>query len=102
MLSALGLMGIKQIHHMNALKTLLAAVINGASVVVFIQDEVVEWHYAFIMAIAAILGGYVGARIARLLNPQLVRWVVILIGFGLAAHYFYQHYKGGAVAQPVT
>ena len=37
MLSALGLMGLHDIHHMNAVKTVLAAVINGVSVVVFVS-----------------------------------------------------------------
>ena len=38
MLSSLGLMGIGDIHRMNALKTVLAACINGVSVVVFVWD----------------------------------------------------------------
>ena len=36
MLSSLGLMGIGDIHRMNAVKTILAAAINGVSVAVFI------------------------------------------------------------------
>jgi uncharacterized membrane protein YfcA len=87
MLSALGLMGIKDIHQMNALKTLLAAVINGTSVLVFVYDGVVRWHYALIMAVTAIVGGYLGARLAHRMNRQVVRWIVIIIGFGLAAYY---------------
>jgi uncharacterized membrane protein YfcA len=90
MLSALALMGFGDIHHMNALKTLLAGVINGVSVVVFVVDQVVEWRYALSMAIAAIIGGYFGARVARRLNRNFVRWLVIAIGFGLAAYFFYQ------------
>ena len=90
MLSALGLMGLGDIHHMNALKTLLAGVINGVSVVIFVLERVVEWRYALAMAVAAIIGGYLGARVARRLNRNLVRCIVIAIGFGLAAYFFYQ------------
>jgi uncharacterized protein len=93
MLSALGLMGFNDIHRMNALKVLLAACINGISVAVFVAERTVEWRYAGSMAVAATLGGYLGARVARRLDDNLVRWVIILIGFGLAAHFFYKQWK---------
>jgi uncharacterized protein len=96
MLSALGLMGFADIHRMNALKTLLAACINGVSVVVFVAEQKVEWRYASSMAVAAIIGGYLGARVARRLDDNLVRWVVILIGLGLAAHFFYKQWRPSA------
>jgi uncharacterized membrane protein YfcA len=48
----------------------------------------VDWHYAWIMALAAILGGYCGARIARRLPAVYVRYTVVAIGFGLSLYYF--------------
>lgn len=92
MLSALGFMGVGNIHRMNAVKTFLAATINGASVVVFIQGGLVNWNYAIPMAAAAIVGGYVGARVARRLPTSIVRYAVIAIGFGLAVYYFTRQY----------
>ena len=92
MLSALSLMGLGDIHRMNALKTILAACINGVSVVVFIMGQIVAWRYALVMAVAAIAGGYLGARLARLMNRNVVRWIVILIGFCLAAVFFHKQY----------
>jgi uncharacterized membrane protein YfcA len=88
MITTLGFMGVGDIHRVNAVKTFLAAMINGASVIVFIIDEKVKWEYAGIMAGTAILGGYSGARIARRLPPRYVRYAVIVIGFGLAIYYF--------------
>jgi uncharacterized membrane protein YfcA len=90
MLSSLGLMGLTDIHQMNAVKTFLAACINCVSVGVFALENKVAWHLALIMAIAAIAGGYLGARTARRMNRDVVRWIVIAIGFGLAGYYFYQ------------
>jgi uncharacterized membrane protein YfcA len=98
MLSSLGLMGLTDIHHMNALKTFLAACINGVAVIIFIRERVVDWPYALIMAAAAIAGGYLGARVARVLNRQLVRWIVVLIGFGLAGYFFYKQWSPGSQA----
>ena len=92
MLSALGFMGVGDIHRMNAVKTCLAAGINAASVVVFVRDGLVDWRYAPAMAVAAIVGGYIGARVARRLPARYVRYSVIVIGFGLAAYYFIKKY----------
>lgn len=90
MLSALALMGIGDMHRMNSLKTVLNACINGVSVIVFVHDGKVVWRFALPMAVAAILGGYLGARLALRIKPQVVRWLVIGIGFGLALYYFFR------------
>jgi uncharacterized membrane protein YfcA len=92
MLTALGFMGVGDIHRMNAVKTFLAVLINGASVIVFVWDGLVVWKYALAMAGAAILGGYTGARVARRLPGHYVRYAVIVIGFGLSAYYFIREY----------
>jgi uncharacterized membrane protein YfcA len=92
MLTSLSLMGLGDIHRMNALKTFLAACINGMSVVVFILDGKVQWPYALSMAVAAIVGGYLGAHFSRRLPANVVRWVVIAIGFGLAAYSFWKQW----------
>jgi uncharacterized membrane protein YfcA len=88
MLSALALMDLGDIHRMNGIKTLLNALINGVSVVVFVSDHKVVWNYALAMAVAAILGGLSGARLGRLLPRRVVRWFVILVGLSLAGYYF--------------
>ena len=92
MLTALGFMGVGDIHRMNALKTLLAALINGASVVLFIPTGLVNWNLAWPMVIAAIAGGYAGARVARRLPAAYVRYTVIVIALGLSVYYFIQQY----------
>jgi uncharacterized membrane protein YfcA len=92
MLSSLGLMGLGDIHRMNAVKSFLAACINGISVVVFVIDGRVEWKYVPTMALAAIIGGYLGAHYGRQMNRNVVRWIVVTIGFGLSAYYFTTKY----------
>jgi hypothetical protein len=90
MLSALGLMGLGDIHQMNAVKTVLAACINSTSVVVFVAEQKVVWPLAGLMAVAAIVGGFLGAHFGRRLPRWAVRWLVIVIGFALTANYFYE------------
>jgi uncharacterized membrane protein YfcA len=88
MISSLSLMGLGDIHRVNALKTVLAACINLVSVAIWALHGLVVWKFVPFMALAAILGGYLGARFSRRLNKSLLRWLIIAIGFGLAAYYF--------------
>jgi uncharacterized membrane protein YfcA len=90
MLTSLALMGVGDMHRMNALKTVLNACINGVSVVVFVTDGKVNWTLAVPMAAASILGGYIGAWGALRVKPRAVRWAVVCIGFGLAGYYFWR------------
>jgi len=92
MLSSLAMMGIGDIHQMNALKSLLASAINGMSVIVFLIYAKVDSKFTFVMIIAATVGGFVGASVARRLNKNLIRYSVIAIGFVLAVYYFVRPY----------
>jgi uncharacterized protein len=89
MLSSLAFMGISDIHEMNAVKNVLAATMNGISAVIFAFSGVVTWEYAAVMAVAAILGGYAGARVARRLRPEWVRAFVVAVGFTVALWSYY-------------
>ena len=92
MLSSLGFMGISNIHQMNGVKAILAGVMNGIGAAIFVYDGKVVWRYAIPMAIASIIGGYVGARLARKLSATTVRSIVIAIGFCVAAYSFYRRF----------
>jgi uncharacterized membrane protein YfcA len=87
-------MGLSDIHAMNGLKNFLAAGINGVAVLVFVFGGVVDWPYAAVMAPAAVVGAYAGSRWAKRVDGRIVRIIVICIGFGLAAYYFYKQWKG--------
>jgi uncharacterized protein len=88
MLTSLSFMGVGEIHRINAVKTILAAVINGVSIVVFIVEDKIDWRYAPVMAVASIFGGYYGAVIGRRLPRTLVRGFVVTVGLTLAGYYF--------------
>jgi hypothetical protein len=94
MLSALGFMGISDIHEMNGLKALLAAIINGVTVAIFLYEGAIVWRLAWVMIAAAILGGYAGARLARRTPPHMVRWFVVSVGFAVAGFSFYKQWNG--------
>jgi uncharacterized membrane protein YfcA len=98
MLTALGFMGLTDIHQANSVKTLLASVINAVSVVVFVIGGLIDWPAAAVMAGAAVFGGYVGARVARRLPTAYVRGVVIVIAFTLAGYYLWKQFAAAPPA----
>ena len=48
----------------------------------------VEWHYCLMAMVACAVGGYVSARLARMVPQPVLRGTVIVIGFGMAAWFF--------------
>ena len=87
-LGALAALGVGDVNQMNALKTVLSFCINGISVVVFVAEQKVAWRYALPMAVAAILGGYLGARVALVIRPRYTKWLISAIGLGVASYFF--------------
>jgi len=85
MLAYLSLLGGMEIHQMNAIKNLLAALMNGVASVYFIACGMVDFRGALLMTVGAVAGGFIGARIARRVQPRVVRWSVIVIGLSLTA-----------------
>jgi uncharacterized membrane protein YfcA len=90
MLAAFTLMGMTDIHRMNALKSALGALINGAAVVTFALAGIVQWGPAALMVAGSIAGGFGGAVMARRVDPKRVKLVVIVLGWVLTAAFFYR------------
>jgi uncharacterized membrane protein YfcA len=88
MLATLAMMGMENIHVMNALKTVLASCINGVAVVTFIIAGAIYWPQAILMIVGAIIGGYGGAYFARKLDQRWIRIFVIAVGFIMTIYFF--------------
>jgi uncharacterized membrane protein YfcA len=80
MLAALGLIGLTDLHQMNGLKNILAVGINGIAAIYFALADAVVWGDALVLTLGAILGGYLGARVARHLGRKFVRAAIVVIG----------------------
>ncbi len=87
-----GLCGVTNIHEVNALKVVTAAVSIGIAVFWFIYNGRVVWAYCWQMAILAAIGGYVAARYSKRINQKVMRRFVASIGFLTAAYFFWHAY----------
>jgi uncharacterized membrane protein YfcA len=88
MLALLAIMGMENIHTMNAFKTLLASLANAIAMITFIHARAVVWPQAILMTVGAALGGYGGAWYAQKLDQKVVRYLVIAIGAGMTTYFF--------------
>ena len=88
MLATLAMMGMENIHEMNAVKAVLASCINGVAVIIFIAKGAVVWPQALLMLVGAIIGGYGGAYYARKIEQKWIRIFVIVVGLALTLYFF--------------
>jgi len=87
-LAVLGAMLDDTLTRLNALKQIIAFSINIAAAVFFLFSDQLIWPLAAAMAVGATIGGAVGGRVARKMNPNVLRWIVVIVGFGLAVYYW--------------
>jgi uncharacterized protein len=84
MLSVLGILGMTDILQRNALTSLFSFCVNGVAAIIFISLKMVDWHYVLPMAIAAAVGGYGAAGLAKRVGRVVVRRFVIIVGFAVS------------------
>lgn len=83
----LGILGVflaDGIQAQNALKNLLQAVVNLVAALFFVFTGRVDWPYALCVAIGALAGAPVGARLARRLPTSAFRVLIAVFGIVVA------------------
>jgi uncharacterized membrane protein YfcA len=79
----------------NVLKNLLSGLTGVVAVIVFVVSGSVAWPHTLVMGAGALVGGYAGARLARVIPQRVVRWIVIVIGCILTVVYARRAWWGG-------
>ena len=92
MIALLALLGMTNIHRINAYKTVQGAACNGIALLAFVSKGIIYWRHAGVMLAGAVLGGYFGAHFAQKMKQQHVRWIVIAIGLGMSSYFFWKTY----------
>ena len=79
----LGILGIgleEPMPRLNALKNVLAMLVNGVAGIVFILVSDVDWWVALVIAVGSVLGAQLGARVGRRLPPTVYRVFIVTVG----------------------
>ncbi|PRY18787.1 hypothetical protein CLV70_14420 [Pseudosporangium ferrugineum] len=79
--AALALVLDESLNRINALKNVLSASVGLVTVVVFAIFAPIHWGAVLVVAPATVIGGYVGARVARRLPARVLK--VLIVAFGV-------------------
>lgn len=79
-LSLMGLFLGDSLQRINALKNVLAAVVNGIAALFFIVVAHMDWAAVALIASGSTLGGLIGARVGRRLPPTALRGLIVAVG----------------------
>ncbi len=85
----LGILGValpQDLHRTNALKNVLAGLVNGVAGLYFALVAHVAWAPAGIIAAASIVGGQLGAHYGRRLAPGVLRALIVVVGATAIVH----------------
>jgi uncharacterized membrane protein YfcA len=84
----MGLLGAflpDDLQRLNAVKNVLALLVNAVSALFFVAVTHVAWGAAGLVAAGAVVGGQLGGVVGRRLAPGLLRAVIIVVGVTAAA-----------------
>ena len=84
LLGVLGVLLHERLQRVNALKNVLSLTINAVALVAFGLFGPVAWSAALVIAVASLVGGYLGARVARRIPAALLRAAVVVYGVVVA------------------
>ena len=87
-LALFSLLGQTQLNAMNGMKNLVSALLTAIAVAIYAAGGIVEWKHALLMMVAATLGGYGGARVARKIPATVLRWGIVATGLIMAVLFF--------------
>jgi len=92
MLASLGLIGLSDIHEMNALKTVLAALINLVASAQFVFAGLIDWPKTGLMTAGALVGYFVGSYFSQRIPQSRMRQLISAIGVAIASWTFYKEF----------
>lgn len=90
LLALFALWGMTDLNQMNGLKSWLSFALSVISFAIFASGGQVAWLPAAVMSVGTILGGYLGAPVARRIPVRWLRALIAAIGFGMTALFFWR------------
>ncbi len=92
MVAAWGMLTNALPHELAAPRTLMLAAANAAAMIIFVLFGMVAWVLALPMLVGAVAGGYLGARLGRILPPPAIRLVTLAVAATMTALFFMRAY----------
>lgn len=88
LLAVLGLMGQTNLLGMNGFKNIVSALLTLVAVFIYAFGQTLDFHYLFVLGIASVIGGYLGATFAYRIPSAWLRVFIIIVGIFMSAIFF--------------
>lgn len=88
LVALLGIVLDEGMQRVNALKNVLAAIVNGVAAVLFIAVTDVAWLPVLLIAAGSIAGAFAGARYGRRIPDRVLRTTIVVVGTVVAVVLF--------------
>ena len=89
LISTLSLFAHDELRRLNALKGVLSVVVASVTVVVFAISAPVDWLAVALLAPTTLVGGLLGAQVARRMPENALRWAVVVLGLAVGVYLFF-------------
>ncbi|MDQ3165861.1 MAG: sulfite exporter TauE/SafE family protein, partial [Actinomycetota bacterium] len=80
LIAIMGLLLDAHLQRVNAVKNVLALLVNGVAAVVFVVIADPDWAVVGLIALGASVGGQIGATVGRRLPPVAFRVFIVVVG----------------------
>src|SRR6478609_5575423 len=85
LMAVLGIGVDETMQRLNAVKNVLAAVVNGIAGLLFIFVADVDWRIVVLIGVGSLIGGQVGATVGRRLPATVLRIFIVVVGVAALA-----------------
>lgn len=86
LIATLSLCAGDELKRLNATKAVLSLVVASVTVVIFALRAPVDWTAVALLAPTTLIGGYLGARLARRLKENVLRAAVVALGLAVGIY----------------
>jgi uncharacterized protein len=79
----MGILGVgipEDLQRLNALKNVLAAIVNAVAGLLFVVVADVDWQIVALIGVGSVIGGQLGATVGRRLPGPVLRWTIVVVG----------------------
>ena len=85
LMAVLGIGVDDSLQRLNAVKNVLAAVVNGVAGLLFVLVAHVDWRIVALIGVGSLIGGQVGATVGRRLPATVLRVFIVVVGVAALA-----------------
>ncbi|PRH77499.1 hypothetical protein C6N75_19960 [Streptomyces solincola] len=79
-LSLMGMLLDDTLQRLNAVKNVLAAIVNSIAALFFLFVAHFDWTAVVLIAVGSTIGGQIGATVGRRLPPTVLRGIILVVG----------------------